>query len=109
MVKSFKLNSDELKSIAVGFGSCIATDHITVTGHKVGYMYREESNDKLDNGWRFLSGEETQEYMDNPENHAMYDLNTIANYDPDIIPFIELPIGTECERGINGLLAEIKG
>jgi hypothetical protein len=109
MVKSFKLNSDELKSMALGYGACIATEHITVKGYKVGYMYREEPDDELDNGWRFMSGVETQEYMDNPENHSMYDLNIIANYDPEIIPFIELPIGTECERDRNGLLVEIKG
>lgn len=43
-----------------------------------------------------MSGDETQKYMDNSDNHSIYDLNTMANFDPEIIPFIELPIGTEC-------------
>ncbi|KGJ86777.1 DUF2185 domain-containing protein [Colwellia psychrerythraea] len=107
MVKSFKLSSDEITPIAVGYGGCIATDQITVEGNLVGYMYRETPSNEMDNGWRFLSGYETQEYMSEPNNHSVYDLNTIANYDPEIIPFIELPIGTECERDENGVLIVI--
>ncbi len=104
MVKSFKLSADDIAPIAVGYGGCIATDQITVEGKKVGYMYREDPSSEMDNGWRFFSGYETQEYMDEPDNHSIYDLNTIANYDPDIVPFIELPIGTECERDDDGNL-----
>lgn len=108
MIKVFKLSAKEIKPIAVGYGGCIATDKITVEGQKVGYMYREESNYELDNGWRFMSGDETQEYIDNPDNHSIYDLNTIANYDSEIILFMELPVGTECERNEKGCLVEIK-
>lgn len=103
MSKVFKLKPDEMKNLAVGYGACIATDMITVHGQKVGYMYRDEPENPS-SGWVFMSGNETQEYMDNAENLAMYDINTIANYDPDIIPFIEKPIGTECERDSNGVL-----
>jgi len=68
------------------YGACVATDMITVEGHRVGFMYREKADDAVDSGWRFLSGHESQEYMDDAENHAVYDINTIANYDPEIIP-----------------------
>jgi hypothetical protein len=34
----------------------------------------------------FLSGLESQEYLDEPGNSALYNVNTIANYDPTIIP-----------------------
>jgi hypothetical protein len=61
-------------------------------------MYRDEPSDDTDSGWRFLSGTESQEYVDDPENWAIYDLNTIANYDMAIIEYLELPIGTELER-----------
>jgi len=36
--------------------------------------------------------------MCNPDNHAIYDMNTIANYDPSIIPFPDSPIGSVFER-----------
>lgn len=40
--KQFKLRPDEFRPLAPGRGGCYATDHITVDGHRVGYMYREQ-------------------------------------------------------------------
>ena len=81
MGKQFKLSADQIRSLARGRGSCIASDHITVEGLPVGYMYREQGDSALDSGWRFFSGAESQQYADNPDNFALYDVNTIANYD----------------------------
>ncbi len=106
-MKKFKIKKEEMKPLAVGYGACIASDMITVEGKKVWYMYREKPINETDNGWRFLSGYENEEYMANPNNHAFYDTNTIANYDPDIINFIDLPHGTQCERNDNGVLVII--
>ncbi len=61
-------------------------------------MYREQSDRELDSGWRFISGHESDEYMNDPDNHAVYDVNTIANYDPDIIPFLSSDVGSVFER-----------
>lgn len=96
--KKFKLLASEIKQLIPNIGGCIATDKITVDGLPVGYMYREEPEFDVDNGWRFFSGTEDQEYVDNPDNSSIYNTNTIANYDPAIIPYLQLPIGTECER-----------
>lgn len=85
---------------------CIATDRITVNGCKVDYMYREETDFEEDSGWRFFGGGETQEYLDNPNNSAIYGLNTIANYDRDIIPFLEAPVGKAYYRASDGRLYE---
>lgn len=96
--KNFKLGKDEITPVANGYGSCIATDQITVEGWPVGFMYREQPDNCIDSGWRFMSGFESDEYMNNPENHAAYDVNTIANYDPSIIPFLDAPIGSAYEK-----------
>ena len=64
----------------------------------IGYMYREQSDEPLDSGWRFFSGTESQEYVDNPNNTMIYQVNTIANYDRAIIPYLNLPYGSELER-----------
>lgn len=98
MHKKFKLATNEIKPIATGLGSCIASDHITVNGRKVGYMYRDSPDNEIDSGWRFMSGKESQVFMDNPKNLEIYDVNTIANYDPEIIPFLSDPIGSAFER-----------
>lgn len=98
MSKNFKLSKEEIKPIATGHGGCIATDKITVEGYPVRFMYREKSDNDIDSGWRFMSGFENGEYMSNPSNHAAYDVNTIANYDPSIIPFLGSPIGSVYEK-----------
>ena len=79
-------------------GGCIAPDTITVDGLKIKFMYRTEPNNDLDSGWQFFSGTESEEYLDNVENSCIYDVNTIANHDPAIIPYLNFPIGTELER-----------
>ena len=63
---------------------------------KVGYMYREEpdNNQDWDSGWRFTAGDESQEYMDDPDHSGIYALNTICNYDPEITELLNAPYGT---------------
>ena len=99
--KAFRLSADRIRELVPDRGCCFATDHLTVDGKPVGYMYREEpdrSTEYVDSGWRFFSGEETQGYVDDPDNTMIYDVNTIANYDPAIIDYLDLPFGTQLER-----------
>ncbi|MBW8686977.1 immunity protein Imm33 domain-containing protein [Chitinophaga rhizophila] len=55
-----------------------------------------------DSGCVFFSGTETQDYLDNPDNMMLYDVNTIANYDSSIIPFLNAEIGSEFEKREDG-------
>lgn len=100
MEKKFKLTKDQILPLVSGYGGCIATDMITVEGYSVRFMYREsyDSNRREDSGWRFMSGLESEEYMNDPKNHGVYDVNTIANYDPSIIPFLDAPAGSVFEK-----------
>jgi len=98
MGKNFKLSKDQIRPLAVGYGGCIATDKITVDGMPVLFMYRQAPDNNIDSGWRFMSGLESDAYMDNPANHCVYDINTIANYDPSIIPFLNAPEGSAYEK-----------
>jgi hypothetical protein len=61
-------------------------------------MYRENPDNDVDSGWRFFAGDETDDYANDPENIAIYDVNTIANYDPGIIPLLGAPHGSAFER-----------
>jgi hypothetical protein len=81
MTKKFRLSKDQIKPLAKGYGGCIASDKITVDGYLVRFMYREAPDHDADSGWRFMSGYEDDAYMENPDNHAIYDVNTIANYE----------------------------
>jgi len=102
MTKAFKLAASQIRPVAVGFGSCLASDRITVDGRPVGFMYREVPDSRADSGWRFFSGDETQEYSDDAAHFALYDVNTIANYDPSITEFLEAPPGSAFCRNARG-------
>lgn len=78
---------------------CIASDKITKEGFKVGYMYRDKPSDgNPDSGWRFLAGNEDEVYMNDPNNHHVFDINTICNYDNDIIRYINSDFGSSFIR-----------
>ncbi|MBB5055742.1 hypothetical protein HDF16_000411 [Granulicella aggregans] len=98
MAKKYFRDGSTFNDIAVGFGSCIASDRITADGALVGFMYREQPDDQYDSGWRFLAGDESDDYANTPKNLGLYDVNTIANYDSAIIEHLDAPFGTAFVR-----------
>ena len=84
-----------------GNAGCFATNRITVDGEKVGYMYRElpdEDSHFPDSGWRFFAGDESDEYLAVVEHIHIYHLNTVVNYDPAIMAYLNAPYGTAWVR-----------
>jgi len=104
--KTFKLSAGAIKPLATNRGSCIASDHITVKGMPVRFMYRDEPDSEIDSGWRFFSGLEDQAYASDSRNFSMYDVNTIANYDPSIIPLLDEEEGTAWGKDSSGEFVE---
>ena len=96
--KVFHIKGEAIKRLIPNMGGCYASDRITVDGMLVGYMYREKPGDEIDSGWRFMSGDESQDYIDNADHIGIYEVNTICNYSPDIIPYLNRPIGSALER-----------
>lgn len=89
---------------------CTVSDKITKEGWKVGYMFREVPLENYpDSGWHFLKGDEDDEYMSNPNNHHIFSLNTLCNYDPDVIPYLNSPIDACYIRIDNGKFIEDDG
>ena len=109
--RDFHVKAEDVKSLLSdwkGADGCIATNRITVEGCKVGYCYREKPDGDWDSGWRFTAGDESEEYMDDPNNAGIYKLNTICNDDPDIIPLLNTPAPCAFERDENGVFQQIK-
>lgn len=99
--RDYHVKAEDVKSLLPdwrGADGCIATNRITVEGRKIGYCYREEPDGGWDSGWRFTAGDESDEYMDDPNNAGIYKLNTICNDDPDIIPLLNTPAPCAFER-----------
>jgi hypothetical protein len=96
--KVFARSADQIQPLAEGYGACFASDEITVKGRRVGYAYRDAPDNENDSGWRFTAGDESDAYMNDPDHLAAYDVNTIANYDRDIIPLLESGVGATFAR-----------
>lgn len=84
---------------------CFVSDRVSIDLEAIGYMVKEEpSKDNPDSGWRIFAGDESQEYIDDLDHTQVFSLNTICNYDPDILPFLDDPIGTIVVRNEAGTL-----
>lgn len=103
-VKKWSLPRSSMETLIDWNGpdGCYATDRITVDGCRVGFMYRQKPDNKLDSGWRFLAGDESEDYMNDINNMDIFCLNTICNYDPDIIEHLESPVGSVFYRDADG-------
>jgi hypothetical protein len=105
--KKFVLEPEKIRPLAIGYGGSIATDRIVVDGRPVGYMCRESPINEQDSGWRFFAGDEDSVYMSSLSQHGVYDVNTITNYDSEIIQFLDSPVGDCFERGVDGILKRL--
>ena len=109
--RNYHVKAEDMKNLIPDWeeaSGCIATNRITVEGCKVGYCYREKADGDWDSGWRFTAGDESDEYMDDPNNAGIYGLNSICNDDPDIIPLLNTPAPCAFERDENGVFQQIK-
>ena len=99
MTKAKKqLEANKPKRNPVFDGVCLASAYIMQDGKPVGFMYREKPEEELDSGWRFLSGEEDDAYLDNEDNYGVYDIEAVILVDPAIKQYLKLPYGAELER-----------
>ena len=76
------------------FGFVLATKMLVEGKRKVRYMYHEEAT----NGWRFFCGDEDDDYINNPDNIAIYDINTILEIDKSVLPYLNCSTGIALER-----------
>jgi hypothetical protein len=80
----------EVKKYAFVSKRALEADHI-------GYCYREEPETNIDSGWRFLYGDEDEEYLDNPtHNEAVYPEDMLS-ISPSLDVILAAPAGSEFE------------
>ena len=106
MEKTYRLAADQVEKLIKPMGGCVASDRITVDGARVGSMVRMPPDSSRDSGRQFFAGDETDAHFDEGAAHAVFDVNTICNYDRDIIPFLYALPGSVFERDATGLFVE---
>ena len=98
MTKKYRLEDASIVRLVRPMGTCIASDRITVDGARVGSMVRKPPDRSRDSGWQFFAGDETDAHFDDPDARGVFDVNTICNYDRDVIPFLYALPGSVFER-----------
>ena len=84
-----------MSKIGVGLGASIVSNNILENKANIKWILRESSVNDLDNGWRFLSEIDTEEYLSHAENMSICDWNTIVEIEPAVLSIFNMPIGTE--------------
>ena len=72
-----------MKQYITGAGGTIVSKSILEGTSKLKWLFRE--NSEYGNGWVALGDTDTQEYVDNPDNMAIVDFNTLANIEPAVV------------------------
>ncbi|QES87411.1 immunity protein Imm33 domain-containing protein [Rhizosphaericola mali] len=62
------------------------------------FMYREKPMNPKDSGWRIFSGQESDEYTNDPNNSGIYNPSTLLQIDPSIAALLLKGIGSVFER-----------
>ena len=84
--------------IAMTSFTCVVTEVITTGQKPVGFAYRDTPVSPTDSGWRFLSGTESEKYMDQPSHYVTCVLADFAREHPDVAPLLAHPVGAAFER-----------
>ena len=75
----------------MNLGGCVVSKNILEKRGRVKWCFREESVNNIDNGWRFLSEIDTDEFLADSKNMVICDWGTIFEIEPAIAPIFECP------------------
>lgn len=84
------LPEEKVKKYAYVSLRALEADHI-------GYCYRDDPENGIDSGWRFLYGDEDEEYLDNPTHVESIYLEEMLSLNPALDLILGAPAGTEFE------------
>lgn len=79
----------------MGMGGSVISKNILENKGKLKWCFREKEVNPLDNGWRFLSDIDTNEYLADADNMVVCDWGTVIEIEPAIMMIFDMPIGTE--------------
>jgi len=75
-----------------------ASNYVAKGNCKILRIYREEPVDTQDSGWFVFSGDEDQEYINEPTNFSRCETSKILEIDPSIASLLDSPPGSEFVR-----------
>ena len=94
----FKKNSEEKENLKThGLGGCIITKSLNEGESKLRWIFREDSVNPADNGWRALGDTDTEEYINTPGNNLVVDFDRLVEIEPAVLTIYDMPVGTDLE------------
>lgn len=90
-------DADRLELLAVVSRQVIGPER-----HFIGFANRQAPMNKTDSGWAFLSGKESQEFLDDSSNSIALPLRQIIEIDPSLTGLLDQPADTYWERSDPG-------
>lgn len=78
--------------------TAIVSKKVREEGFKIGYGIRMEPTNERDSGWCFSVGNESEEYINDPQNLELWLINSVLMFDPDLNEFIASPYDTAIVR-----------
>ena len=91
----FKKTEETLKTH--NLGGCIIARSLFEGTSKLKWIFREESVNPADNGWRALGDTDTEEYINIPENNLVVDFDRLVEIEPAVLAIYDMPVGTDLE------------
>lgn len=81
---------------------CLVSRSVLEGDKAVGYLFRVDSLGEfkkgiVDSGWRILSGDETQDFLEQPDSSAFVALGVLLNRDERLLPLLDAPVGSAFE------------
>ena len=80
---------------SMNMGGSIASKNILEKHGRIKWCFREEGVNAIDNGWRFLSEVDTDDYLQDASNMVVCDWGTLFEIEPAIAPISNMPVGTD--------------
>lgn len=80
---------------SAGLGGSVVSKNILNGNGKLKWCIKDCPINEFDNGWRFLSDIDTDEFLEDPSNMTICDWNTIVEIEPAVIGIFDMPIGTD--------------
>ncbi len=107
------LNITEPNLVDKYIDRCFVSHRVLYEDIPIGFLYKEEPENSKDSkykdsGWRILSGDESEAYLDNPENSSFVSLGAVLAVDDAIINLLDAKIGSEFIRNEDGKFEQIK-
>ena len=90
------------------FKRCFVTHRILEDGEKPRYAYREAPDREDDSGWRFLAGDESDDYMGDASNTSYIAVGKVLNLDRSLISIFDASTGRWSWNESEGLWEQVE-